>query len=78
MAHSIYRPLSEATTRKAFRTNFTDYHIVPYGCRHFFSTQDNESGLFSSDVIEATLSQWRIEQLDIMRDGAKVIPFKQA
>ncbi len=96
------KPLSEATIRKAFRLNFTDYHIVPHGCRHFFSTQANESGLFRNDVIEAALShgdkdkirgiyneatydrerkelaQWWSDQLDIMRDGAKVLPFKQA
>ena len=96
------RPLSEATIRKAFRLNFSDYHIVPHGCRHFFSTQANESGLFRHDVIEAALShgdtnkiraiyneatydrerkqlaQWWSDQLDIMRDGAKVLPFKQA
>ncbi len=96
------KPLSEATIRKAFRLNFSDYHIVPHGCRHFFSTQANESGLFRHDVIEAALShgdkdkirgiyneatydrerrelaQWWSDQLDIMRDGAKVLPFKQA
>lgn len=96
------KPVSEATIRKAFRLTFTDYHIVPHGCRHFFSTQANESGLFRNDVIEAALShgdkdkirgiyneatydrerrelaQWWSDQLDIMRDGAKVIPFKQA
>ncbi len=95
-------PVSEATIRKAFRTNFTDYHIVPHGCRHFFSTQANESGLFRSDVIESflahsdkdkiretyneatydkerrQLAQWWSDQLDIARDGAKVLPFKQA
>lgn len=90
-------PVSEATIRKAFRTNFTDYHIVPHGCRHFFSTQANESGLFRRDVIESflahsdkdkiretyneatydkerrQLAQWWSDQLDLMRDGAKVI-----
>ncbi|MDI1298068.1 integrase arm-type DNA-binding domain-containing protein [Methylotenera sp.] len=95
------KPVSEATIRKAFRLNFTDYHIVPHGCRHFFSTQANESGLFRNDVIEAALShgdkdkirgiyneatydrerkqlaQWWSDQLDIMRDGTKVIPFKK-
>lgn len=50
------KPLSEATIRKAFRNLFADYHIVPHGCRHFFSTQANESGLFRRDVIEAALS----------------------
>jgi integrase len=90
-------PVSEATIRKAFRTNFTDYHIVPHGCRQFFSTQANESGLFRRDVIESflahsdkdkiretyneatydkerrQLAQWWSDQLDVMRDGAKVI-----
>jgi len=96
------KPVSEATIRKAFRLCFKDYHIVPHGCRHFFSTQANESGLFRSDVIEAALShkdsnkiravyneatydrerkelaQWWSDQLDIMRDGAKIIPIKEA
>ncbi len=98
----LNKPVSEATIRKAFRLNFTDYHIVPHGCRHFFSTQANESGLFRNDVIEAALShgdankireiyneatydkerqqlaQWWSDQLDIMRDGAKVMPIKKA
>jgi len=96
------RPVSEATIRKAFRTLFTDYHVVPHGCRHFFSTQANESGLFRRDVIESflahsdkdkiratyneatydkermELAQWWSDQLDVMRDGAKVLAFKQA
>lgn len=91
------KPLSEATIRKAFRSLFEDYHIVPHGCRHFFSTQANESGLFRRDVIEAALShgiddairaiyneatydderrklaQWWSDELDSMRDGAKVL-----
>jgi len=49
-------PVSEATIRKAFRLTFPDYHIVPHGCRHFFSTQANESGLFRNDVIESFLA----------------------
>ncbi len=96
------KPVSEATIRKAFRLVFNDYHIVPHGCRHFFSTQANESGLFRADVIESflahsgkdkirdtyneatydkerrELAQWWSDQLDAMRDGAKVLPFKQA
>ena len=96
------KAISEATIRKAFRLNFSDYHIVPHGCRHFFSTQANESGLFRHDVIETMLShgdtnkiravyneatydrerkelaQWWSDELDKMRDGAKVLPFKQA
>jgi integrase len=91
-------PVSEATIRKAFRTLFTDYRIVPHGSRHFFSTQANESGLFRKEVIEVflahkdknaisaiyneatydkerrELAQWWSDQLDIMRDGAKVLP----
>jgi integrase len=81
---------------------FDDYHIVPHGCRHFFSTQANESGLFRKEAIDSFLqhkdknaisaiynqatydnerkqiAQWWSDQLDIARDGAKVIPFKQA
>ena len=96
------KEISEATIRKCFRNVFTDYHIVPHGCRHFFSTQANESGLFRGDAIETFLShkdkdpirkiynqatydeerrkiaQWWSDQLDIARDGAKVLPFKQA
>lgn len=96
------KPLSEATIRKAFRTLFEDYHVVPHGCRHFFSTQANESGLFRRDVIEAALShgiddairaiyneatydderrqlaQWWSDELDTMRDGAKILPIKVA
>ena len=96
------KPVSEATIRKAFRTLFTDYHIVPHGCRHFFSTQANESGLFRHDVIEAALShgsddairaiyneatydderkklaQWWSDELDLMRDGAKVITLHES
>lgn len=96
------KELSEATIRKCFRAVFTDYHIVPHGCRHFFSTQANESGLFRADAIETfishkdkdpirkiynqatydaerrTIAQWWSDQLDIARDGAKVLSFKQA
>ena len=76
--------------------------MVPHGCRHFFSTQANDSALFRKDVIEAFLSHsdkdqiraiyneakydierrklapWWSDQLDIARDGAKVMPFKPA
>ena len=48
-------PVSEATIRKAFRMSFADYHIVPHGCRHFFSTTANESGLFRKEAIDALL-----------------------
>ena len=101
-------PVSEATIRKVFRVMFTDYHTVPHGCRHFFSTQANDACKtntlvgFDKDVIEKALShkdkdavrgtynqaeykdprlilaQWWSDQLDIARDGAKVLPFKQA
>lgn len=99
------KPVSEATIRKAFRTCFNDYRIVPHGCRHFFSTQANDAAKanrqlnFDADVIESSLghadknhvrgiyndgkydasrqqlAQWWSDQLDLMRDGAKVIPF---
>jgi len=96
------KPISEATVRKAFRSLFTDYHVVPHGCRHFFSTQANESGLFRKEVIDTMLqhkdkntisaiynkatydkerklvAQWWSNQLDIARDSAKVLSFKQA
>lgn len=96
------KEISEATVRKCFRNVFPDYHVVPHGCRHFFSTQANESGLFRADAIETFLShidkdairktynqatydaerrkiaQWWSDQLDIARDGAKVLSFKQA
>ena len=48
-------PLSEATLRRAFRVAFVDYHTVPHGCRHFFSTNTNESGLFRKEAIEAMI-----------------------
>lgn len=105
------KEISEATVRKCFRNVFTDYHIVPHGCRHFFSTQANEACKknrmigFDADVIEKALShkagedkdsirsiynnaeykdprrvlaQWWSDQLDIARDGAKILPMKQA
>lgn len=100
-ARASGKPFSDGTLAKVFRTCFVDYHIVPHGCRHFFSTQANESGLFRNDVIEAALShgdtnkiravynestyekerkqlmQWWGDQLDNMRDGAKVIALKK-
>lgn len=102
------KPVSEATIRKAFRTCFSDYRIVPHGCRHFFSTQANDAAKinrllnFDDDVIESSLghadknhvrgiynegeyaasrqqlAQWWSDQLDVMRDGAKVLPFQAA
>lgn len=55
LSNRTYKPLSEATIRQALRTTFKDYHIVPHGCRHFFSTQANESGLFRKEAIDAFL-----------------------
>ena len=55
------KPVCEATIRKAFRTCFPDYRIVPHGCRHFFSTQANAAAKanrmlnFDIDVIESSL-----------------------
>lgn len=56
------RPISEATARKVFR-ECSDYHIVPHGCRHFFSTQANNSLKFHKDVIEATLGHGDSNQI---------------
>jgi integrase len=50
------KPICEATVRKVFRTLFSAYRVVPHGCRHFFSTQANESAKFRNDVIESFLS----------------------
>lgn len=96
------KPVSDKAISNAYDAVFTDYHIVPHGCRHFFSTQANESGLFRKEAIDSFLqhkdknaisaiynqatydnerkqiAQWWSDQLDIARDGAKVLPFKQA
>jgi integrase len=56
VSRTLAKPLSEATIRKAFRIVFPEYRIVPHGCRHFFSTLANESGLFRKDVIESFLA----------------------
>ena len=99
------KPVSEATIRKAFRVCFSDYRIVPHGCRHFFSTHANDASKinrhlsFDKDVIESflghadtnktrdtyneaaynesrrQLAQWWSNQLDVMRDGGKVLIF---
>lgn len=99
------KPVSEATIRKAFRTCFNEYRIVPHGCRHFFSTHANDAAKsnrllkFDKDVIESALghaaennvqgiyddreyeisrkqlAQWWSDQLDMMKGGAKVLPF---
>lgn len=65
-----HKPLSEATIRKCFRTVFVDYHIVPHGCRHFFSTQANESALFRKDVIEIALSHGDEDKIRDTYNGA--------
>ena len=95
--------VSDKAISNAYDAVFNDYHIVPHGCRHFFSTQANESGLFRKEAIDSFLqhkdknaisaiynqatydkermaiAQWWSDQLDIARDGAKVLPFnKQA
>lgn len=57
------KPISEATARKVFRECFSDYHIVPHGCRHFFSTTANNSLKFHKDVIEATLGHGDSNQM---------------
>ena len=49
------KPVSDKAISNAYDAVFTDYHIVPHGCRHFFSTQANESGLFRKEVIESFL-----------------------
>jgi integrase len=103
----LSKPVSDQAINKALHKSFTDYHIVPHGFRHFFSTQANEACEnnkqigFSSAVIEKfiqhakggtkgiydgseyieprrILAQWWSDQLDVARDGAKVLPFKQA
>lgn len=56
------QPISEATARKVFR-EFGDYHVVPHGCRHFFSTTANNSLKFHKDVIEATLGHGDSNQM---------------
>ncbi len=96
------KPVSDKAISNAYDAVFTDYHIVPHGCRHFFSTQANESALFRKEAIDSFLqhkdknaisaiynqatydnerkqiAQWWSDQLEIARDGAKVLPFKQA
>lgn len=56
------KPISEATGRNVFRECFPDYHHVPHGSRHLFTTEANAAVKvnrmlkFDADVIEATLS----------------------
>lgn len=95
------KPFSDKAISNAYDAVFVDYHIVPHGARHFFSTQANESGLFRKEAIDSLIShkdknaisaiynqatydkerreiaQWWSDQLDIARDGAKVIPISQ-
>jgi integrase len=95
------KPVSDKAISNAYDAVFDDYHIVPHGCRHFFSTQANESGLFRKEAIDSFLqhkdknaisaiynqatydnerkqiAQWWSDQLDIARDGAKVLPFNK-
>ncbi len=49
------KPVSDKAISNAYDALFTDYHIVPHGCRHFFSTQANESGLFRKEAIDSFL-----------------------
>jgi integrase len=48
--------LSENTLGKAFKLLHPERHIVPHGCRAFFSTYANESHRFQPDVIELALA----------------------
>lgn len=48
--------MSENTLSKAFRLLLPERHVVPHGCRAFFSTEANESGRWRQDVIEAALA----------------------
>jgi|TARA_B110000259_G_scaffold188179_1_gene245411 integrase len=49
------KPVSDKAISNAYDAVFDDYHIVPHGCRHFFSTQANESGLFRKESIDSFL-----------------------
>ncbi|MSQ70332.1 MAG: DUF4102 domain-containing protein [Betaproteobacteria bacterium] len=48
--------MSDGTIGKAFRMLLPEKHVVPHGCRAFFSTEANESGKWREDVIEASLA----------------------
>lgn len=48
--------MSDGTLGKAFRMLLPEKHVVPHGCRAFFSTEANESGDWREDVIEAALA----------------------
>lgn len=50
------RHMSDGTLAKAFRMLLPERHVVPHGCRAFFSTHANDSGLWRHDVIEAALA----------------------
>ena len=76
-ARTSSQPVSEATIRKAFRLCFADYHIVPHGSRHLFSTQANESGLFKKDVIEEFLSHGDEDQIRATYNEATYDSFRK-
>ncbi|OIQ81586.1 putative prophage CPS-53 integrase [mine drainage metagenome] len=50
------KSISEMTLTKAFKLLWSEYRVVPHGCRHFFSTMANEHGHFRNNVIEAALA----------------------
>lgn len=68
------KPISEATARKIFRECFGDYHIVPHGCRHFFSTTANAAAKvnrllkFDKDVIESALGHKGSDEMQVRYD----------
>lgn len=68
------QPISEATARKAFRECFSDYHIVPHGSRHFFSTTANAAAKvnrllkFDKDVIESALGHKGSDEMQVRYD----------
>lgn len=55
--------ISENTLGKAFGLLLPEKHIVPHGCRAFFSTEANESGKWRPDVIEAALAHVQGDQV---------------
>jgi integrase len=71
------KPISEATIRKVYRTLFTKYRVVPHGCRHFFSTQANDSGKFRKAVIESFLSHKDENQVSEIYNEAEYIKEKR-
>jgi integrase len=71
------KPISEATVRKVYRTLFTKYRVVPHGCRHFFSTQANDSGKFRKAVIESFLSHKDENQISEIYNEAEYLKEKR-